>query len=154
MVSFEFKRFGGTPGFVGDTLSVSLPPEVASFLAQHIDSVEQLEILLLLRMDRSRTWTPSELATEMRTTEGSAATRLTKLLAHGLVSRTGDAYRFAPADAAVEASVAAVATTYVSRRYVVIQAIFEPRASTLQAFADAFKIRDGNSGNKGGGGDG
>jgi len=126
-----------------------LSPDVERFIRQNLDSIEQLEMLVLLRLQQPRRWKASELALEMRTTEGSAATRLRGLVQRGIVrevSGTSGAdatYEYAPADEAMDATIGAVATAYVTRRYVVIEAIVGNPKDKIQLFADAFRLRKG-----------
>jgi hypothetical protein len=126
--------------------SASLTPEVESFVGAHIDSIEQLEILLLLRLDRTRAWTAREIATEMRTTEGSATLRLGGLLGDGLVEMSPSApptYRYR-VDAGVDEVVAALAAAYLARRFAVIDAILRqrrPNKSKIRLFAEAFRLK-------------
>jgi hypothetical protein len=56
----------------------------------HIDSIEKLEVLLLLRNRTDREWTASAVALELRITEASAAARLVDLATSGLLVRTGE----------------------------------------------------------------
>src|SRR5690606_37612861 len=56
----------------------SLPQHVVRFIEQHIHSVLQLEILLLLR-ERGGQWSPTNVAEELRITEQSAVFRLRDL---------------------------------------------------------------------------
>lgn len=121
---------------------MQLAPDEAQFIARYIQSVEQLEILILLRLDRERAWTPAELATQMRTSEGSAFARLVKLTEDGLVTKDEQGrYRFARLEPDLDAQVAAVATAYVTRRHMIIDAIFASPQDKLSVFADAFRLR-------------
>ena len=117
------------------------PPEVTTFIGSYIDSVEQLEMLILLRIHRERGFTPAELASEMRSNESSARKRLSGLVTHGFVtSGDDDFYRYA-ADVSADSIIASIATSYVTRRYAVIEAIFAPQQDKLDAFAEAFRFR-------------
>jgi hypothetical protein len=121
--------------------------EVLAFLADHIESVMELELLLLLRSDPARLWTPATLAHELKIDPVFAAAQLDKFYAHRLLAgeaRTdepGAAYRYAPASGELDATVAAVAAAYASHRVSMIGLIFSKPTSTLKTFADAFRIR-------------
>ncbi|WP_223758341.1 hypothetical protein [Myxococcus sp. RHSTA-1-4] len=110
----------------------------------HIDSVEKLEVLLLLRARAEREWTASEVALELRITEVSAAARLEDLTTHALL--VGDAgrpekFRYSPPRSEDVRSVAELAAAYAERRVSVITFIFTKPQSHVQGFADAFLLR-------------
>ena len=122
--------------------------EAIGFLTEHIDSVLELELLLLLRSDPARSWSATELAQHLKIDPAFAAAQLDnfhqrKLLARD-ASRTAEsdaAYRYAPASADLDATVAAVAAAYTSHRVSIIGLIFSKPTSNLKTFADAFRIR-------------
>jgi hypothetical protein len=121
-----------------------IPDRVAQFIARHIDSVEQLEILLLLRGDPSREWTADELGATLRSVPDSVLGRLRDLHAHGLVEPEGEAWRFSPG--ADDALVGAVEDCWKARRVAVIALIFaEPGDDPARDFADAFRLRKDDS---------
>ena len=125
----------------------SLSPMVAAFIRANLDSVEQLEILLLMRLQGGRGWTAEQLAREMRTSRGSVETRLVGLSARGLVSPSGDddgACIYSPRDKSVDDEVAALAAAYLTRRFAVIEAIAGNPNAKIHLFADAFRVRKGN----------
>jgi DNA-binding IclR family transcriptional regulator len=103
-----------------------LPENVARFLDRYVDSVDQVEILLLLRADASRRWSAREIGARMRRPEAAVAARLELMLSQKLVERAGgDRYRYSPGrhDAAVDA----VEQCFAIRRPAVIAAIFAER---------------------------
>jgi hypothetical protein len=110
----------------------------------HIDSIEKLEVLLLLRARAEREWTASEVALELRITEMSAAARLEDLTASGMLM--GDAgrpekYRYSPIRSEDVRAVSELATAYAERRVSVITFIFTKPQARVQGFADAFLLR-------------
>lgn len=69
-----------------------------TFLKERLPSYEQVEIVLLLRRDRARSWTAPQVASELGTPPESTAMRLFLLASNGLVlfDATGiPAYRYA-----------------------------------------------------------
>ena len=122
----------------------ALPAPVKQLLSRHIQSVEQLEVLLLLRSQPQRAWTAVQVFDVIRSSESSIAARLQAFTAHGfLVEEKGPppAFRFAPKDQSVRAAVDQTAAAYQTWRVRVIEAIFAPEADPVQSFADAFKLR-------------
>jgi predicted ArsR family transcriptional regulator len=125
---------------------VSLPPRVQRFIELHIDSVEKLEVLLLLRNQPARTWTAASVAQELRIMEASATGRMEDLCARGLLACEGGTpatYRFAPASSEDAQAVTELASTYAQRRVSVITFIFSRPTDRLKSFANAFRLKKG-----------
>lgn len=121
----------------------ALPQRVQRFLMTHVDSIEKLEVLLLLRARTERPWTSSEVALELRITEASASARLEDLASSRLLvgdSGTPVAYRYSPASSEDVRSIAELATCYAERRVSVITFIFSKPQERVRGFADAFLI--------------
>jgi hypothetical protein len=121
-----------------------LPATVERFLGEHIASVAQLEILMLLRARREEDFRAADVGRELRMDSAWAAAELTALAARGfLCERTSSeaSYRFAPRSDDIETGLAAVIEAYGQRRVSVINAIYAKPASNLRGFADAFRLR-------------
>lgn len=122
-----------------------LPEAVRRFIADHIDSVEQLEILLLLHHHhQGRTWTAEAVARELRIASVSAGERLEDLVQDSLLTRVGGdpmEYRYAPGSAMLDEAVKGLATAYAERRVTVINLIFSKPVDRIRTFADAFRLR-------------
>jgi hypothetical protein len=123
---------------VGET---SVPGPVRHFIASHIVSVAQLEVLLLLRAAADKEWTAAEVARALVTQPEAAAGWLDDLTERGLASQSAGRHRYAPADAEVEGTVDALAESYAKYRVAVIGLIFARPSDRLTQFADAFRIR-------------
>jgi predicted transcriptional regulator len=123
----------------------AFPREVESFIAYCIDSVEQVEILLLLCKDPARRWTIDELSDHLRSSPRSVGLRLSSLVSHGLVARDGMSFHYAasPAD---DVLVKKLKTVYEERRTTVIDYIFTDRVDPMRSFADAFRIGEDGDG--------
>lgn len=108
-----------------------LSEEVERFIAEHVDALEQLEILLLLRSQRTREFAPAEVTEELRLGPNSAPERLAGLAARGLLRTRGEParFRYAPESAETERIVGELARCYAERRVSVIARIFSPRAA-------------------------
>lgn len=120
-----------------------VPPDVRRFIVDHIHSVAQLEVLLLLQRDGDVAWTAEEVAREMRYPPGWAATQLVDYCRAGLVAEVpGEEtrYRYAPSPR-LAGAVEALADLYPRRRTTVTRLIFAPREDDVQLFSDAFRIR-------------
>jgi hypothetical protein len=123
----------------------NVPEIVRSLIARHLDSVLEVEILLLLYQTRPRAWSAEEIVQKLRIDLAFATQHLTKLCEHGLLRCDGGPpaamYAFAPASSELEAAAAALDRAYVDRRVSVIELIFAKPLDKIRSFADAFRIR-------------
>ena len=115
-------------------------------IAEHIDSVEQLEILLLLHKDSARAWSAEAVARELRVSPISAGDRLKELMRAGILVRvegvgSGAEYRYAPDSPKLAEAVNGLASAYTERRVTVINLIFSKPVDKIRTFADAFRLR-------------
>lgn len=122
---------------------MGLSPGVQQFLGDPIDSVETLEILLLLRRSPDTFWSSDAVAQQLAIRPQLSARKLAdlehgKLLVRG--KETG-AYRYAPAEEARRAAIDELALAYEEQRIVVINAIYSGNVERLRAFADAFRLK-------------
>jgi hypothetical protein len=120
-----------------------IPENVEQFILKTIDSVAQLEGLLLLRRE-SNDWTDEELAKRLYITTKEAAAVLSRLCAAGFVrarSTNPRAYRYEPSSAEIAGMVDLLADVYARYLVPVTKLIHSKRKSRVQEFADAFKLR-------------
>lgn len=124
------------------TVQSDFPPNTRDFIARHIVSVEELEVLLFLHEANDRGWTATEINERLRSQEGSIAKWLETLVAHGLVQQGGSRYRFAPASEWLARETSALAEAYRERRIKVIELIFAKPNESILAFVRAFNLRN------------
>lgn len=118
------------------------------FIARHIHTLEQLEILLLLLEAAPRALADQEIASSLRTTADSARTRLSRLHGDGLIALTADRppkYLYKPRTDGLAREVQALAACYRERRVAVITQIFAPAGDRAVLFAEAFRLKKGDS---------
>lgn len=131
-------------GLVGQDANRSsvqgLPDDVRRFIRECIDSVELLHVLLMLRDNEERRWTPELLSAELRSSPQSIGRRLEHLRQHRLAVLEPDGYRYG-ATRNVDRVVQRLADLYRERRTTIIDVIFSTPADPLQSFSDAFKVR-------------
>ena len=121
----------------------ALPEEVARFVLQCIDSVEQLEVLLLLRESPDTAWSPEAVARQLYSNPSSIARRLATLQAHQLLTTTDppSSYRYQPKTPELSATITRLAEMYRERRVAVITLIASKPIENVRAFSDAFRLR-------------
>jgi hypothetical protein len=119
-----------------------LPDDVYRFLYQYIDSVEQLEVLLLTRQSPGRSWTAGDMARELYSHPSSIAGRFERLLGRGLLRESAPGcFQYAPRSAELDQAVGRAAEMYRERRVAVISLIASKPIENVRAFSDAFRIR-------------
>jgi hypothetical protein len=123
-----------------------ISPEVRALIVDRIDSVVQLELLLLLQASAGRAWTAAEVAQQLRIELSWAAGQLGELASRGLAAPgdapdSSDAFRYAPTPPSLDATVVQLARDYAERRVTVITLIFSKPVDKLRTFADAFRFR-------------
>lgn len=117
---------------------------VRALLVDRIDSIVQLETLLLLHQNPQTQYTAADLARELRIDRAWAAPQLAHLCMHGLVACTENdepRYRYAPGNNQLDETVNQLAAAYAERRVTVTSLIFSKPPSPLRSFADAFRLR-------------
>ena len=123
-------------------MTSGIPEEVRRFLLQCIDSVEQLEVLLLLHGSPAVLWSPEAVATTLYSNPDSIARRLAGLHAKELLeAAAASSYRYSPKTADLDATVLLLAETYRQRRVAVITVIASKPMENVRAFSDAFRLR-------------
>lgn len=119
------------------------PPELKQFIAHNVESLAQLETLLLLHRDPQREWNPTELARELYISADMCERLVADLERRRLAVRAegADRYRFHAEDAAAHRLVDQLAQYYRERRVAVITELYSKSTSKVQTFADAFRLR-------------
>ncbi|WP_433930478.1 hypothetical protein AB3662_41120 [Sorangium cellulosum] len=126
-------------------MSSGLPDRVQRFLGAHISSIEELEVLLLMRRTAEREWSAAAMAREIGSSKMSIQDRFGGLASRGLLVAREDGedivYRYAPADDDTRRTIDDLAQAYKERRLSVINHIYAtPPPSDIQSFSDAFRI--------------
>lgn len=123
-------------------MTSGIPEDVRRFLLQCIDSVEQLEVLLLLHRLPGSARSVEAVAQELYSNPGSIARRMAGLHASGLLATDdSSSYRYQPKTPALDSTVKLLAETYRQRRVAVITVIASKPMENVRAFSDAFRIR-------------
>ena len=120
-----------------------IPEEVKRFLAEHVESAEQLDTLVLLHNHPARAWTAEEVSQAIYTVPQAAAKTLARLEETGLVAGEGGsppAWRYAPGPQ-LHPSIAALADTYRTQRVAVVKHLYASRVDPVRSFADAFRLK-------------
>jgi hypothetical protein len=122
----------------------SIPDDLVDFISRHVDSVTELEALLLLRRDPAERWDARKAATRLYTTEEEAPTVLARLQQDALLAREGGAFWFDCEDAELEGRVSRLAELY-RTHLIPITNLIHAKPRRIREFADAFRFRQGRS---------
>ena len=118
----------------------TLSEPLQRFVRERLPSLEQIEIVLLLRGDRDRTWSAPEVSQSLGTPPESTAMRLFLLASNGVVSFDGGRYR-AASSAADEPLLEELVEAYSRNRAALNALVGGQPADPLRSFADAFKLK-------------
>jgi DNA-binding MarR family transcriptional regulator len=125
--------------------SGEITDDVKRFIHDHIHSVEQLEVLLLLAGSGRQEWDAAAVSQKLYIQAASAETRLADLQARGFLTVRMDGphkrYSFASLSAAQEQTIRGLDAAYKMRKDSVINLIFSRPADNIRSFSDAFRIR-------------
>jgi hypothetical protein len=120
-----------------------IPDKVRQFVTKYIPTINVLEILLLLRQQPDKQWTPSDVSKASLMDVSSAETRLehlraAKLLAAGNV-QGNRVYRYAPLTSESGDTVSEVAKWYSSHRVSMISLVFASTSGLVRPYGPAIK---------------
>lgn len=124
-----------------------ISPQVRTFIVDHISSVAQLEVLLLMRHAHERWWSIEALDQELRTDRAWLGRVLQDLCHRGILEKsasdppTPPTYRYSPRSAELDDLVGALAQSYLVHRVRVIETIYTKPSDAIRAFTDAFNLR-------------
>jgi hypothetical protein len=120
------------------------PIDVRQFIDQNIESLAQLEALLLLRKDPQRSWDAAEMAQALYVPVEMAQALLAEFgrRQFAKVMPISDVrYTYNIVDAKLDDLIGRVAAEYQERRVGVISLIYSKPLNKVQTFADAFRLR-------------
>jgi hypothetical protein len=120
-----------------------IPPHVLRFLEESIDSVPQLETLLMMFEDQDRVWLVADVASRNYTSEQRAVETLNALMRRHLVSSEGEPPRFCfkPTKDETRALVADLARCYQKNLSRIAMLIHSKPSASVTEFARAFDLK-------------
>lgn len=114
--------------------------ELAGFVREHMRSVWAVELLLLMRREPDRCWTPERLVAELRASANLVHDNLTAFERSGLAVRNdAGEWCYLPASPVLDELAARLEAAYRQRPVAIINLIARP--DPIQGLADAFKWR-------------
>ena len=117
------------------------PKDVKEFISQHVHSLAQLEVLLILHREPSRSWTAEQVTSSLYLQRQMVEDLLADLVGRGFAAEDNATFSYKPAGEAVHGLIERLAQLYQERRVTVISEIFAKPADSARAFAEAFRLR-------------
>jgi hypothetical protein len=121
-----------------------LPGEVVRFITREIESLEQLELLLLLMQAPDRWWDAASVASALGSREDVARRTLDRFASRNLLAIrvTADVrYQFQPGEEGLQRTMTLFAEAFRTNRLAVLQLVTGRPQRSIRDFADAFRIR-------------
>lgn len=120
-----------------------IPEDVRHFILKNIDSIAQLEALLLMRATASSSWDTATLSRRLYITEQEAGKLAEHLCIHGLLKaeETPHRYRYEPKNQEYAEKVEKLADLYARYLVPVTTLVHGKSNNKVRKFADAFWIR-------------
>lgn len=121
-----------------------IPAEVEKFILKNIDSIAQLEALLIMAGHAREWWTTESLVRRLYISEGETATVLNRLRNVRLITAeegTPTRFRYQPESEELAGLVSQTAAIYARHLVPVTNLIHSKSTTRVQQFADAFKLR-------------
>jgi hypothetical protein len=117
-----------------------IPADVRDFLVNYIDSIAQLEALLLLRASPGERWTAEVVASRLYVDAPVAEAELARLCAHSLISCQDSVYSYAGNNAELNSVVDRLAVLY-ARHLIPVTNLIHAKRGRIREFASAFRLR-------------
>jgi predicted ArsR family transcriptional regulator len=121
-----------------------IPDEVRDFIFASIDSIAQLEALLLLRDNAQHKWTCKTIAERIYIHESQAAALLAKLVARGFIVAEGTGptdFYYQPKSEDIARSIDRLAEVYSKYLVPVTNLVHQKSRRDIVELADAFKLK-------------
>lgn len=117
-----------------------IPADVRAFIVEHIHSIAEMEMLLLLRANPAAQWTADQIARRIYTPEPTVAKALERMCGEGFLACAENLYRYDVRDDARRDLVDRMATLY-SSHLIPVTNVIHDRDRHLREFSDAFKLK-------------
>ena len=129
---------------MNDMVEYPIPNDVKQFILESIDSIAQLEALLLLRRSPNEEWGVQKVAKRLYISEQEATSLLARLSAEGLIALSDDnppLCRYQPNSDDLALIMDRLADTYSKHLVPVTNLVHSKPRTRIREFADAFDLR-------------
>lgn len=122
-----------------DSSQNPVPIDVRDFIDRYVESIAQLEALLLLHGTSQERWSAANVAKRLYANEGDIDKTLARLCSHRLLSLADGTYRF-ECGRELQQEVDRLEAVY-SKHLVAVTNLIHSKPRRISEFADAFKFR-------------
>jgi hypothetical protein len=121
----------------------TIPADIGQFILQNLDSIAQLEGLLLLRANPSVSWNARMISSRLYISENEAAGVLAELTTRGFLKKDFEpiSFTYIPVSKETAKMTDRLAQLYACCLVPVTKLIHSKSSSKIQQFADAFRMR-------------
>ncbi len=122
-----------------------LSNNIKEFIAEHVHSVLQLEVLLLVSQNKDKAWTPAAVGRQLHLSVESAKAQLDGLSPNLLIPPAGDGedlYRYNTSNE-LNQTLSQLATAYSTQRVAVLTLIFAKPVDKVRLFKETFRMING-----------
>lgn len=114
--------------------------DVRDFIIRHVDSIAQLEALLLLRAHPGVRWDVATISKRLYISEADALVILSRLCVDGLIADASGTYQYRCDDENTRLTIEHLAHTY-SRHLIPVTNMIHSKSSRIREFSEAFKFK-------------
>jgi 16S rRNA C1402 N4-methylase RsmH len=129
---------------LGHDLSI----DVKEFIAEHVQSVLELEVLLLLNQNRDNSWTSESVGGALHLSVKSAKAVLDELVSNGFLicidGATEHLYRYNRPSEEFDKRLSQLANAYATQRVAVLTHIFANQVDKVRLFTETFRMIKGD----------
>ena len=118
----------------------SIPDDVREFILKHIESIAQLEALLLLRREPDVPWTDENVGQRLYISAQAASEVLVRLAGDGFLESNEGIFRYQCRTIELQDMVDRLAEIY-ARQLIPVTHLIHAKPSRIREFAEAFKLR-------------
>ena len=116
-----------------------VPDDVRDYILNHIDSIVQLEALMLLRAHPAQSWDIAKIARRLYVSQADVSEAVGCLVSDGAVAFEQETFSYRPPPE-IDALIDRVAAAY-RRHLIPVTNLIHTKPSRISQFADAFKFR-------------
>ncbi len=122
-------------------MTESIPADIRQFVLRYIDSIAEMEALVMLSKSSDDWWDAQQVATRLYIPVEEADRVLNRLSAHGIAKQAESRYRYARLHEDDAATVERLTEMYGRQLIPITNLIHSKRGSRIQEFAEAFRLR-------------
>jgi predicted transcriptional regulator len=121
-----------------------IPENIKQFIIQYIDSIAQLETLLLLRNEPEIAWDIQTISTRLYLSKPETEVLVTTLYNRGFITKSDNKkslYAYQPNSDEIKNKIDQILSLYTKHMMPITNIIHSKQNNRIQQFADAFRIR-------------